>query len=1277
MTFVDDEDLISGCCWDSSFLYPQSSYHFKEVRCSAQCLTLLRIFKRCCIFRILWSGYMYLPTEVIRGFLYGLIKKDCNESSNIFSQGARHYRAKVHYLREANELGDVKIEKFRIDDNLDDPFTMALPLAKHSEHTQNIRMLPASSLMPRRRRKISDAVASPNLLRVSLRRLHPDVVTKFLTPPLFVLTASLGIATSSPRTVMAALVIPISSDSSEESAGSHVPIAPTDPIVALEVLDLVDYSSSFDSDPSKDSLPIAPKLPLVSPFLYSDDSKADNESEPAKLIPERHESLTPSSKFPLAPVVAPPRIYRRPTILVRPGEVITFGRPYRTHLNGSRKLLTARKRVGPFPARRLAWRRVSYFSTGHHSSPDFTSDSSSSGLSSGPSSDISSGSSLDSLSDSSSVHSSGCYASGQSHSGPLTRVASPRLVDLPVRTPRCSEAFMRWRSAPLSTLYLPMTLESSPDLSSERSLDSSSPSTDHLARDSDPLLLWFRDSCSSEDSREEHIEISTADVETVADLGISEGVGAPTKDGIGMGIDVATSDIREDEEEFEAEASTGGTMEIAVDPLATSGIYESTGGDTPDLEGTLYDMSHYMSKVPLDKITEFKTTQRQLEAGHNDEGGNENGNGNKNRGGNGNGNHNENDRDARLVVYEYTYQDFMKCQALNFKGTEGVVSLIRWFEKMETVFHISNCLEKYQVKYAICTLLNSALTWWNLRKRTIGTNAAFSMSWRELMKLMAELTMLCTKMVPKEEDRVEKFIGGLSDNIQGNVIAAEPTRLQDAVCMANNLMDQKLKGYAMKNAENKRKFNNSQKDNHGQQPPFKRQNVRGKNVARAYTAGNNERRVYNRPLPLCNKCKFHQEGPCTCGSKGHYRSDCPKLKDQNCGNKTRNKNRIGEARGKKYVLGGGDANPDPNVITGTFLLNNHYASVLFDLGADQSFLSSSFSTLLDIIPDTLDVSYSAELADGRVSETNTVLRGCTLGLLGHPFSIHLMSVELGSFDVIIGMDWLANHHAVIVCDEKIVRIPYGDEVLIVQVMKKETEGKSEDKQLEDVPTVRDFSETKFLNLGSPGLVVKKKDRYFLICIDYRELSKLTVKNWYPLLRIDDLIDQLQGSSVYSKIDLSSSYHQLRVRDEDIPKTVFSTRYGHYKFQVMPFGLTNAPTLFMDLMNQSEEEHAEHLKLILELLKKKELYAKFSNCEFWLSKVQFIGHVIDNEGIHVDPTKIESIKDWALPKTLKEIVKQIITRISEYTEYTKPSNNQIHKTTSRVTKNHKGRMKQRW
>nr|GEW33256.1 putative reverse transcriptase domain-containing protein [Tanacetum cinerariifolium] len=203
-----------------------------------------------------------------------------------------------------------------------------------------------------------------------------------------------------------------------------------------------------------------------------------------------------------------------------------------------------------------------------------------------------------------------------------------------------------------------------------------------------------------------------------------------------------------------------------------------------------------------------------------------------------------------------------------------------------------------------------------------------------------------------------------------------------------------------------------------------------------------------------------------------------------------------------------------------------------------------------------------------------------------------------------------------------------------------------------------FIRPSFSPWGAPVLFVKKKDGSFRMCIDYRELNKLMVKNRYPLLRFDVLFDQLQGSNVYSKIDLRSGYHHLRVREKDIPKTAFKTWYGHYEFQVMPFCLINAPAIFMDLMNRvckpyldkfvivfindiliyskNKEKHEEHLKLILELPKKEELYEKFPKCKFWIPKVQFLDHVIDSQGIHIDPAKIKSIKDWVSPKTPTKI-----------------------------------------
>ncbi|GKB37195.1 putative reverse transcriptase domain-containing protein [Tanacetum coccineum] len=543
-----------------------------------------------------------------------------------------------------------------------------------------------------------------------------------------------------------------------------------------------------------------------------------------------------------------------------------------------------------------------------------------------------------------------------------------------------------------------------------------------------------------------------------------------------------------------------------------------------------------------------------------------------------NTNRNTREREAP-VARKCSYKEFMSCQPINFKGSEGAVGLIRWFERTESVFSRSNCTKDCKVKFATGTLTKEALSWWNSFAQPIRIKEAYKITWVEFKKLLIKKYCPRTEVQKMKDEFYHLNVKGndlktyvrrfqeLATFIEGNVTASKPQTLEEAINIAQRLMDQV--GHLTKNCINK--------------GPTTRSNL----------------------LPVIVTCH-------ACGEKGHNANQCRKTTTNN-------------AQGRAYMLWDRNAHQDPNIVTGMFLLNQHLARVLFNSGADKSFVSIYLASMLNIPPITIDTFYNIEMADGNLVSTNTVIQGATLTLLNQPFKIDLISIKLGSFDVVIGMDWLSKYHARIICDEKVIHIPINDETLIIRgatlvarapYRLAHLEMQELSNQLQELAD-RGFIRPSTSPWGAPVLFVKKKDGYFRMC-----------------------------SSVYSKIDLRSCYHQLRVKDEDIPKTDFRTRYGHYEFQVMPFGLTNTPAIFMDLMkrmykpyldkfvivfiddiiiySRNKEEHVNHLRIILELPKKDKLYAKFFKCDFWIHIVQFLGHLIDSQGLHVDPAKIEAI-----------------------------------------------------
>ncbi|KAI3686970.1 hypothetical protein L1987_80660 [Smallanthus sonchifolius] len=624
-----------------------------------------------------------------------------------------------------------------------------------------------------------------------------------------------------------------------------------------------------------------------------------------------------------------------------------------------------------------------------------------------------------------------------------------------------------------------------------------------------------------------------------------------------------------------------------------------------------------------------------------------------------------------------------------------------------------------------------------------------------------ELSLLVPHIVTPLSRCIEKYIGGLPRQIQDTVIGRNPATLEDAIRLSATLTDNHVKAGTLTRKGTKKVPDTTTPPIHIKEATTEPSRNNKKRKARNYAMVTpaipvNQaapmvqapaKKPYVGIYPLCATCNYHhlQNIPCRlcthCEKYGHtvnvcrakaLAGQCPRFINA----------RQGGARGRAFNINANEAQANNNVVNGTFLVNSQYASILFDTGADKSFVSLDFEPLLAKTRSQLEKTFTVEVANGDSLTIDSVIHDCSLELNDHTFPINLVPMPLGSFDIIIGMDWLSNHHAEAICFEKCIRIPlpsgetlrvFGEKpckglklmscttaqkylrkkyvAFLAHVVQEDVKGKS----IQDIPIIRDFPEVFLEDLsglppvrqvefridlvsganpvarapyrlapsemqelasqlqelfdkgfihpshspwGAPILFVKKKDGSFRMCIDYHELNKLTIKNRYPLPRIDDLFDQLQGSTCFSKIDLRSGYHQLRVQEEDIPKTAFQTRYGHYEFMVMPFGLTNAPAVFIDLMNRvckpyldkfvivfiddiliyskTKADHEQHLRMVLDLLRKEQLYAKFSKCEFWLKEVQFLGHIVNDKEIHVDPAKIEAVKNWNTTKTPTEV-----------------------------------------
>ncbi|GJY14721.1 putative reverse transcriptase domain-containing protein [Tanacetum coccineum] len=568
-----------------------------------------------------------------------------------------------------------------------------------------------------------------------------------------------------------------------------------------------------------------------------------------------------------------------------------------------------------------------------------------------------------------------------------------------------------------------------------------------------------------------------------------------------------------------------------------------------------------------------------------------------------------------------SYKDFLACNPKEYDEKGGVIAYTRWVEKMESVQDMSGCGNDQKI-YTRSREVAVGMAWEDfktlMREEFCPSNEMQKLEtelWNHAMvgaghaaytDRFHELARLVPHLVTPENKRIERYVYGLAPQIRGMVAATEPTTIQKAVQIAGTLTDEAIRnGSIKKNPEKRGNRGEPSKDRNGRDD-----NKRTRTGNAFATTTNPVRRENTGTTPKCTTCNFYHppEAPCrtcfNCNRPGHLAKDCRVV--------PRNVNPV-NARNPAAARG-----------------------ACFECGAiDEGQVHGNNG----IEPSDLGFSYEIKIPSGQLVEIDKVIKGYKLEIDGNVFDINLIPFRSGSFNVIIGMDWLSNHKARIICHKKVVRIPLQDDKVLRVIRERPEEkmrhlmsAKAQEQNQEEIVVVRDFPElipeailitkspyqlapSKMEELsgqlkelldkgfirpssspwGALVLFVKKKDGSFRMCINYRELNKLTIKNYYPLPRLDDLFDQLQVLEYFSKIDPRSGYHQLRVHEDGIPKTAFRTRYGHFKFTVMPFSLTNAPT--------TREEHEVHLR-----------------------------HVINGDGIHVDPSKIEAERAF---QTLKD------------------------------------------